>query len=407
MKSPVLRRSLVLLALLALGLAGSVHARGSLPATLPSLAAPIGPQANLTYWHTETVVSTGDVGRYLSLARNAAGYPRISFYDRTNDDLALAQRPCLYSTCPWSTETVDAAGGRGTSLAIDGCGYPHLSYMAGSSHFKYAHYDGSSWTTEVVLDAPSDLPYTSLALDWQDRPSFVAYSTITGELDYLYYDGAAWHTMPVEMGLMLDDGFPDLALDSADRPHLSYRGNLHLTYAYYDGTNWHFTDLGEPNAYQSAIDLDGAGRPHIAYYDSGQQTLNYAHFDGTDWYTETIDTVGQWSYYTGTVSLYVSPAGVVHVSFYDANERELKYGVRTFLGWTIQVVDSVGDVGAFNSLVVDDQNRPYIAYYDATNGDVKYAYLTRGVYLPAVFRHQEGADKPTAEAQSTQSVPKK
>ncbi|MHB1314745.1 MAG: DUF2207 domain-containing protein [Christensenellales bacterium] len=47
--------------------------------------------------------------------------------------------------------------------------------------------------------------------------------------------------------------------------------------------------------------------------------------------------------------------------------------VQNSSGWIVETVDSEGDVGEYTSLAVDDFGYPHIAYFDSTNGVVKYA----------------------------------
>jgi hypothetical protein len=53
----------------------------------------------------------------------------------------------------WNITTVDSAGNVGlyTSIALDGNGYPHISYYDSTHEYlKYAYKDASGWHTEVV-----------------------------------------------------------------------------------------------------------------------------------------------------------------------------------------------------------------------------------------------------------------
>jgi hypothetical protein len=64
----------------------------------------------------------------------------------------------------------------------------------------------------------------------------------------------------------------------------------------------------------------------------------------------------------------------VHISYLDfANGGDLEYATNVSGSWVIQTVDSDGDVGWYNSIAVDSNNKAHISYYDGTNFDLKYA----------------------------------
>jgi hypothetical protein len=69
-------------------------------------------------------------------------------------------------------ETVDSAGvaGRYASLALDGQGFPHISYHAVGTGLKYAAWDGTGWAIAVVEPGHNAGQFTSLELDTRDIP---------------------------------------------------------------------------------------------------------------------------------------------------------------------------------------------------------------------------------------------
>lgn len=72
---------------------------------------------------------------------------------------------------------------------------------------------------------------------------------------------------------------------------------------------------------------------------------------------------------------------VLHMAYYEPTTRKLMYSVRNSAGkWLTPVsVDTSGaEVGQHLSLEIDQAGHPAIAYYDATNADLKYATLSQG-----------------------------
>ena len=81
--------------------------------------------------------------------------------------------------------------GRWTSLALDAAGHPHISYWDGTNgDLKYVHHDGTSWLVEAVDSEGIMGEYASLALDGAGRPH-VSYYDYTGYALKYAYRGSA------------------------------------------------------------------------------------------------------------------------------------------------------------------------------------------------------------------------
>jgi len=332
-------------------------------------------------WVLETVdASANVVGQYTSIELDAAGNPRVSYWDATANDLKYASK----SGGEWTTETADASAssvGSRSSLALDAAGNPHVCYMDGSlADVKYARKSGVAWTIEVVDGSATDAGYTiSLALDGSGNPHVTYYENGTGDLRYARKSGGIW-TRETADGAASDVGvYNSLALDASNNPHIGYFDDTtdDVKYARKSGGVWtrEIVD-GATSAlgWYTTIALDAAGNTHVSYYDPSIGDLKYARKSGGVWTRETNDgSVNISGLYN---SLVVDASGNPHVSYYDATANALKYLRKSGGAWTRETVGaSTNDVGSYTSLALDAAGSPHVSYYDATDGDLKYAFV--------------------------------
>jgi len=245
----------------------------------------------------------------------------------------------------WLTERVDAPKVfrkmSDHSLAIDTAGHVHLAY--GADFLYYATYDGSSWQVETVDDSGYVGQYAALTLDAAGRPHISYYDVGKGSLKYAYFDGRWWHIFEIDSGLGRIGGYTSLALTASGQPRISYYDgtNAALKYAIGDGSTWITetvdTDLGfYPYDYdygRTSLALDGADRPHIAYYDDTNTSIKYAHHDGTVWQIQSIDTAGP---HGNPPSLVVDSSNRPHIGYGDG--FDVKHAWYNGVTWQNEVV---------------------------------------------------------------------
>ncbi len=81
----------------------------------------------------------------------------------------------------------------------------------------------------------------------------------------------------------------------------------------------------------------------------------------------TVDTSGEVGWYTSIAT------GTVHIAYYDAGNGYLKYAYHNGSTWSTVTVDSSVDVGMHASAAVETDDTVHAVYYDYTNGNLKYA----------------------------------
>ena len=335
-------------------------------------------------WNVTTMDSIGDVGRYPSLVLNSSGNPEIAYDDFTNAALKYA----VFNGSSWQLETV-APGGRGNSLAIDKNGDPDISTVQPYGYnLTYCHWNGASWDTQVVVPGGGLGLGSSLALNNIGYPS-ISYTRLTSAdsgIRLASWNGTSWQISTVFSG---DTGwYSSLAFDSQNRPCISFCDNTgnnsgYLQYAYYDGSTWHVQNVDTIGfgtiGIQISMKLDNLGNPHILYESyaatynstgSGCQ-LKYASWNGSAWIIQVVDNSSDMII---APSLALNQNQNPYVSYYDETAGLVKWAVLNGPTWDSEAVDNIG-VGntVFTSLALDGSGNPHIAYYDCTKNDLKYA----------------------------------
>jgi len=327
-------------------------------------------------WVIETVDSEGSVGSWGALALDSSDCPHIMYLDYTNKDLKHAYRDGLV----WQTETVDTEGDTGyaSSFAIDSSDKLHVSYYDYTNdEIKYAYWNGTIWETETVASGIYWGYKSSLAL-WGNAPRLAYYDDTSGCLLFAYKDSGIWVTEIVD-SYSTNYSFAEISLGLFDqgRPQIAYcsyfQGEYDLNYAHrYTVGDWSILNIDSGDIGGTSMvtyEYHARDWSHIAYYDKFSGDLNYAIYEEQAGYftLDTIDSEGDVGNYN---SIALRHNSYPFMSYYDATNGDLKYAHLS----TTFTVDSEGDVGYTTSLAFNSQNMPRISYYDATNDDLKYAW---------------------------------
>ena len=274
----------------------------------------------------------------------------------------------------WNYEQVDGGGGEYTSLLMVG-DIPHISY-ATSTKLKYAWFDNTlGWQSEDVIASRRIFP--SLAMDG-GMPVISYYKP--GDEDLCFgsrnYQGPMGHPWYTEVILAGGDvgKYNSLKVDGTGDYHLSFYNDTqgNLRYGKWNGTSWAWQTVDSAGDTGKHTSLALAGTtPHISYVDATNGTLRHAEYNGGGWDKETISGTSD---VDGSTSIARDNDGDFHISFHhwgDDDDRWVRYATDTSGSFVAENVFWTRSYPSpFNSIAVDSQDRPIIAFYDSWYGEL-------------------------------------
>jgi hypothetical protein len=308
----------------------------------------------------------------------------------------------------WQIQALDTAGESGLlpSMELDANGHPHIAYVYSIAvgyddeydeyiyehRLRYTHWDGVRWHARSFPNFTTGID-TAIALD----NNGYTHITFTGpsRLGYVRWDGAQWQDVYVPI---FDNHAFAFALDSNDEPHFAYVHGFpsaELLYTHLENGNWLMeTITTSADASNISLKLDGNDNPHLSYFNNTNDDLVYAHRSGS-WQTEVVDDDVLALF--GYNSLALDGDGHPHIAYSAwgaGTPSDMVYAQRIGTSWQIEVVDSplVGADFMNVSLTLDSSGEPHLFYtlledYNNTGTYFKYATLQGNTWQISILDH--------------------
>jgi len=344
-------------------------------------------QAYATGWNVITVEAAGAVGQDCSLAIDSKGNPHISYRDQTNSTLKYASMEAGI----WRIQTIEGSvavpSGTYTSIALDSNDNPHIAYAQSGPPrlMKYASWEPFSqkWVISTVETSGYTFSWTSLKLDSNNMPH-ISYLSYGPFLKYASLEAGSWKVQTVEANPYVvyhtTAGNTSIALKNGI-PYIIYAGE-DLSSPYLEMSSWEpvakkwIRSQVDPLRWTSgrSLAMDSLNRPHISYSGVNPSTmtierLKYATWESGTWRCGVITPVVGAQYTSLAIDLSNDKP---HISFYHAGYG-LKYATLQSGVWDIQTVEAGAQIGDYCSIALDGYGEPRIAYYDGQHQDLKYA----------------------------------
>jgi hypothetical protein len=320
----------------------------------------------------------------------------------------------------WEIQIVNPSCHAMNSLFLDSLNRPHIAYMSDDEHLLYSRLDSQdSWKHETVDDNGFCGWYPSIVLDSNDEP-YILYGVDYGE----YWDDIRFATKENEKWscetLVYETHcYTDMAIDSNDNICIVYFEGTNLYYSRLVKNKWtsEIVDFVDPNYqmfwYENSLALDNDDKPHISYSkvdDYSEAYLQYATKKDNSWEVMKVENVPVAEQALDN-SIAIDKENNPHIAYffryrfdYPYDYTELKYATLSNLEWSTETVLLKSNCVRYFSLAFDSDNMPLISYYNGPcPGGLKLARKVEGK-SPSIPKTPGGPTNPSIGEECTFST---
>jgi len=195
--------------------------------------------------------------------------------------------------------------------------------------------------------------------------------------------------------------FTTLRYDSNGQPAIAYRKDKTfgvIKFAQFNGTSWDIKVADGVKGFgQVAMVLDHSDLPHIIYHNDDGQELKHAYYDGQNWDVTLVDNSLRISL-NYDLSINIDSNGRVHIVYATIHPESQGRDNITYVylenkefSTPIRIDTTQITTGKWNSLVIDSQERPAVAYFTDGSQDLTFAYLDQGSWQHETIEENTGA----------------
>lgn len=345
-------------------------------------------QVNKRLLRNGSVIDSNPVGdfRDIDIAIDYNGRTHISYLDSGNNNLYY-HGPYLIGINGLVASNIQLTGGSSIDVSVGGilgeAPYPYISHTVANGNenelrIAYWNQNEPQWEFATIATGVSTGLYTSLAT-WKvidNPPTEIVISYYDG-LDETLKSARGAIGLPFAIQEIETTGFgwfpSSVTFGFGTQPSIAYtNGSREVKFAARNQNGWQIfpTVFDQEAVTIVGLARDNSGNPHLAYVASESDDLYYSYWTGSTWQTELVET-GAWLGTYPSLQIETTAPYTAHISYAGDG---LKYATNIDGVWqTEHIVPDLNIIGT--SLAIEPGFPPnnHIAYYDFTNGQVKYA----------------------------------